>query len=130
MAHNVIVFPAWRIELPERADAPADDDFLTGLRELRAELAECTRDLSSVRAGIAEVRAEVDGLIEKVATQRDKAAPRWLGCDGPDGLGCDVLGCRCDCGIWDGICDHPLTPDEIARLDSYVGGPCACFART
>jgi hypothetical protein len=123
MAHNLIMFPAWRIELPEQADTPANDvptldDFLAGLRKLFAELVECQNDLSRVRAGIAEVRHDLDGLI---------AARRGgLGCDGPDRLGCDEPGCRCDCGYWGAGCDHPLTPDEVARWGAW-DGTCACF---
>ena len=119
MAHNVIIFPAWRIELPEQADAPAGDDFLAGLRELRAELAECSRDLANVRAGVAEVQRDLDGLIEQVA----EATSLGRGCGGP--TGCVDPECKCDCWYWDSGCEHPLTPEETARLGTW-DGTCSC----
>lgn len=53
------------------------------------------------------------------------------GCDGPDGLGCDIPECRCECAYWDGGCEHPLTPEEIAQFGSQaapwvVDSRCAC----
>lgn len=59
----------------------------------------------------------------------NQATLKWTGCEGPDGLGCALLGCRCDCGYWGAGCGHPLTPDEVDRLRCPCNpdGRCTCF---
>lgn len=112
---------SWRPQDLDGALDEADARIRAGLAELHVSIVKLSDEVAELRAGIDELAKNIEAA--RGDEPEGDTPPVLSACAGPDGQGCQVgPGCRCDCGCWDGICDDPLTPEELAKWGCWCFG--------